>query len=55
MTATDNLELGVLVPVALLLLGGPGPLAAVAGLAALVGLWSEEDILVRAGQALPIS
>jgi len=31
------------------------PAYGVAGLLALVGLYSEEDILVRAGQALPIS
>ena len=29
-----------------------GPLA---GVLALIGLWSEEDVLVRAGQATPIS
>jgi hypothetical protein len=35
-----------------LLSGGP---AALAGVLALVGLWTEKDLLVRAGQALPIS
>jgi len=27
----------------------------IAGVLALVGLWSEKSLLVRAGQALPIS
>jgi len=41
---------------ALLLVFGPASFALpLAGLLALVGLWSEEDVLVRAGQALPIS
>jgi hypothetical protein len=38
-----------------LLSGGPAALAALAGVLALVGLWTEKDLLVRAGQALPIS
>jgi protein-S-isoprenylcysteine O-methyltransferase Ste14 len=42
---------GILLPMALLS-GGP---AALAGVLALVGLWTEKDLLVRAGQALPIS
>ena len=42
---------GILLPVALL---SSGPVA-VAGVLALVGLWAEKDLLVRAGQALPIS
>jgi Fe-S-cluster-containing dehydrogenase component/formate-dependent nitrite reductase membrane component NrfD len=46
---------GVVLPIVLIILVGPGVGTALAGLAALVGLWSEEDILVRAGQALPIS
>ena len=44
--------LGVALPAVLLIVGAPLPLA---GLAALVGLWIEEDVFVRAGQALPIS
>jgi Fe-S-cluster-containing dehydrogenase component/formate-dependent nitrite reductase membrane component NrfD len=44
--------LGVALPLALLFAGGPLPLAA---LAALIGLAIEEDLFVRAGQALPIS
>ena len=54
-----GIALGIVVP--LILLAVPASpsiapiLAAVAGLAALVGLYAEEDILVRAGQALPIS
>ena len=46
---------GILIPVLLIDLGGPGWMFGLAGALALVGLWSEEDILVRAGQALPIS
>ena len=46
---------GILIPVLLIALGGPGWMFGLAGVLALVGLWSEEDILVRAGQALPIS
>lgn len=40
---------------ALLLLPAHPAAAVAAGAAALVGIWIEEDILVRAGQALPIS
>jgi hypothetical protein len=43
---------GVLLPLALLMKPELAPLA---GLLVLVGLWAEEDLLVRAGQALPIS
>jgi len=43
---------GGILPLVLLTLGAPPVFAA---LLALVGLWIEEDILVRAGQALPIS
>jgi hypothetical protein len=43
---------GVLLPLALLMNLELAPLA---GLLVLVGLWAEEDLLVRAGQALPIS
>jgi Fe-S-cluster-containing dehydrogenase component/formate-dependent nitrite reductase membrane component NrfD len=46
---------GILVPIALLMLPGPPALPALAAALALVGLWTEEDVLVRAGQALPIS
>lgn len=44
--------LGIVVP--MLCLTGIAP-PAVAGALALIGLWIEEDLLVRAGQALPIS
>ena len=43
---------GILLPLALLMTPELAPLA---GLLVLVGLWAEEDLLVRAGQALPIS
>jgi hypothetical protein len=46
---------GAILPIALVLLPGVGGLAPLAALLALAGLWSEEDVLVRAGQALPIS
>ena len=45
---------GILVPVALLVADLPG-LWLIAATLALVGLYVEEDTLVRAGQALPIS
>jgi len=46
--------IGVLLPAALLLAGlGPGA-DAVAALLVLAGLWNHSDLLVRAGQALPI-
>ncbi len=44
---------GIVVPVALLIVWPAGSM--LAAVLALVGLWSEEDVLVRAGQALPIS
>jgi Fe-S-cluster-containing dehydrogenase component/formate-dependent nitrite reductase membrane component NrfD len=47
-----GLGLGLAAPAALLLLGGPLPLA---GALALFGLWVAEELFVRAGQALPIS
>ncbi len=50
-----GLFLGVLVPAALLVWGEPGFLWNTAAVLALVGLWSEEDVFVRAGQAVPIS
>ena len=43
---------GILLPLALVMTPELAPLA---GLLVLVGLWAEEDLLVRAGQALPIS
>jgi Fe-S-cluster-containing dehydrogenase component/formate-dependent nitrite reductase membrane component NrfD len=46
--------LGVVVPLALVSLDRSSGVAAVAGGLALWGLWNEEDIFVRAGQALPI-
>jgi Ni/Fe-hydrogenase subunit HybB-like protein len=46
---------GILVPIVVVLVPGLGGLAPVAALLALAGLWIEEDVLVRAGQALPIS
>ena len=52
--ALFGLLFGMLVPLFLLLLGSV--LACqIAGVLALVGLWSEKSLLVRAGQALPIS
>jgi ferredoxin/formate-dependent nitrite reductase membrane component NrfD len=47
--------LGVVLPVVLTILPGAATLAPLAGVLALVGLWADEDVLVRAGQALPIS
>jgi Fe-S-cluster-containing dehydrogenase component/formate-dependent nitrite reductase membrane component NrfD len=46
---------GILVPVALTMVPGLEGLAPLAAALALLGLWIEEDVLVRAGQALPIS
>ena len=45
---------GLLLPIALLVIGHEFTSIAAAALA-LLGLWIEKDILVRAGQALPIS
>ncbi len=57
--ATRHWILGFIVgctaPIALLALQAGVALAAVAGVLALVGLWVEEDVFVRAGQTLPIS
>ena len=50
-----GLGLGVVVPAALLFVAAHGPLAVIAGLLALAGLFVEKDIFVRAGQALRIS
>ena len=48
-----GLGVGVVLPV-ILLLAAPS-LAPLAGLCALIGLWVEEDLMVRAAQLLPIS
>ena len=50
-----GLGIGVVVPFVLLVLPVWGPATFLAALCALIGLWVEEDVLVRAGQALPIS
>ena len=47
--------LGVALPLLLLAVPEPAWIGAAAGVAALVGLFVEEDIFVRAGQSLPIS
>jgi len=47
--------LGGVLPLVVLILPGPPVLHTAMALAALVGLYFEEDTLVRAGQALPIS
>ncbi len=49
------LAIGVVVPFAILLFAGSPVLVAIAAALALVGLLLEEDVFVRAGQALPIS
>jgi ferredoxin len=49
-----GVALGVLVPLLAIFVGGAILLPGAAALA-LIGLWVEEDLLVRAGQALPIS
>ena len=48
------MALGAVLPLALLASSHPAAWAA-AGVLALVGLAVEQDVLVRAGQALPIS
>ncbi len=50
-----GIALGIVVPVVLLALSDATAASAVAALLALLGLYIEEDILVRAGQALRIS
>jgi Fe-S-cluster-containing dehydrogenase component/formate-dependent nitrite reductase membrane component NrfD len=50
-----GIALGVIVPLVGILVASHPVTLAVAGALALWGLWNEEDILVRAGQALPIS
>ena len=52
--AFSGLLLGMILPIVLLALGGPTA-HQVAGLLVLYGLWTEKSLLVRAGQALPIS
>jgi Fe-S-cluster-containing dehydrogenase component/formate-dependent nitrite reductase membrane component NrfD len=52
---TAGVGVGVVLPLLLLAAPQPSWVWAVAGAAALAGLWVEEDIFVRAGQALPIS
>ena len=47
--------IGILLPLVLLFASGSALAVAAAGALALVGLWFEEDVFVRAGQALPIS
>jgi Fe-S-cluster-containing dehydrogenase component len=49
-----GLLLGLLLPLLLLVLGNE-PAQQLAGVLALIGLWTEKSLLVRAGQALPIS
>jgi Fe-S-cluster-containing dehydrogenase component/formate-dependent nitrite reductase membrane component NrfD len=46
---------GVLVPALLLVACDPGPLWNLAAVLALIGLASEEDLFVKAGQSVPIS
>ncbi len=50
-----SLVFGIALPLLLLLLPWPEGTLALAAAAALSGLWIEEDTLVRAGQALPLS
>ena len=51
-----GIVLGIMVPPILMLYPGPSIWPwSIAGLLALFGLWAEEDALVRAGQAVPIS
>lgn len=50
-----GLGVGVVLPLGLLFAASSGPLAVVAGVLALAGLYVEKDCFVRAGQALKIS
>ena len=50
-----GLGLGVVAPLLILSISSAQPLWAVAAALALVGMYVEQDVLVRAGQALPIS
>jgi formate-dependent nitrite reductase membrane component NrfD len=52
--ALVGLLLGTILPLVLLVLGNEAAFQ-LAGLLVLLGLWSEKSLLVRAGQALPIS
>jgi hypothetical protein len=46
---------GIVVPLIGLIAFQEPSLWALCGVCALAGLWSEEDIYIKAGQALPIS
>jgi formate-dependent nitrite reductase membrane component NrfD len=46
---------GLVLPIVFLLVPGVPALPVLAGALALLGLWFEKDVFVRAGQALPIS
>ena len=46
---------GVALPMVLLMFSGAPHLWVIAAVLALIGLYAEEDVFVRAGQALPIS
>jgi protein-S-isoprenylcysteine O-methyltransferase Ste14 len=50
-----GVAVGVIVPLLLLTIMGSPIMWAVAAALALVGIYEEENILIRAGQALPIS
>ncbi len=50
-----GLAVGIVLPLVAVALGTTSPVFAIGGMLALWGLWNEEDIFVRAGQALPIS
>jgi len=52
--AYGGLLLGIIIPILLIVFGGTLGVT-LAGLLALYGLWVEKSLLVRAGQALPIS
>jgi Fe-S-cluster-containing dehydrogenase component len=52
---SHGVALGAIVPLVGVAIASSGITLAVAGALALWGLWNEEDVLVRAGQALPIS
>jgi len=49
-----GLLLGIILPMTLLVFANPLG-CQLAGVGVLIGLWSEKSLLVRAGQALPIS
>jgi hypothetical protein len=50
-----GMGVGILMPALILFIFGPSEIWAASGILALVGLWVEEDTMVVAGQALPIS